>query len=187
MPKLRSPKTEDIAARIAIARRELLGALEGLGSAQLSYRPAPGTWSIEDVLHHLVLTEEACVKLLARMLRKAQELSPPPDPDPNGSVIDSIDRAVARADGGRAEAPEIVMPKSELATAEALPRLQASRLALLTSFEALSAFDLSGLTYRHPLFGNFNTYQWVLVTGWHERRHARQIERIKTDPGFPAT
>lgn len=186
MPKLRSPKTEEIAVRIAIARRELLGALEGLGSAQLSYRAAPGTWSIEDVLHHLALTEKACVKLLARTLRKAQELSPPQDPDPNGSVIDSIDRAVARAEGAMAEAPYIVIPKAELAAAEALTRLQASRLALLKSFEALSAFDLSGLTYRHPFFGDFNTYQWVLVTGWHERRHTRQIERIQTDPGFPS-
>jgi hypothetical protein len=173
--------------RIAIARRKLLSALEGLGSVQLSYRPAPDTWSIEDLLHHLALTEEACVKLLARTLRNTQELSPPPDPDPNGFVIDAIDRAVARADGAMAEAPDIVMPKAELAAAEALTRLQASWLALLTSFEALSAFDLSGLTYRHPFFCNFNAYQWVLVTGWHEQRYTRQIDRIKTDPGIPAS
>jgi hypothetical protein len=182
----RSPKVEEVVARITAARDELLAAVEGLADPQASHRPAETAWSIEDVLHHLALTEEAAVKLLARNLRKAQERQLPPDPDPHGSVVDAIDAAVAGADDKKVTAPDVVTPRSGITAAEALARLRASRDALVASLERLSAYDVSSLTFPHPFFGDFDTYQWVLVTGWHERRHTRQIERIKTDREFPS-
>jgi hypothetical protein len=180
-----TPKTQEIAARIATAREELVYAVDGLEPAQLSHQPGENAWSIEDVLHHLALSEEATAKLLERMLRQAQENPLPPDPDPNRSVVGSIDTAAAAAAKRKAEAPDRVMPRSRVEAAESLSRLRVSRTSVLERLGALSPYDLSRLTFPHPFFGDFNTYQWVLLIGWHERRHAKQIERIKDGADFP--
>jgi hypothetical protein len=68
---------------------------------------------------------------------------------------------------------------------QALARLQASRATVTATAESLSSVDLTEMIHPHVFFGPLNTYQWLLVTGWHERRHAGQIERVKASPGFP--
>lgn len=180
-----SPKIREIVEQISRQRTGLLNSVQGLDGAQSGYRPSTGSWCIDDVLHHLALTEEASGKLLARMLKRAREEGLAPDPDPERSVLGAIEDLVAGADDEKAPAPDRVIPRSHLPAAEALARLAASRRKLLETLESLSAFDLSRLRYPHPFFGELDTYQWVLITGWHERRHTRQIERIKSSSGFP--
>jgi hypothetical protein len=180
-----SRKTQEIVERITQDRQGLLQAVEGLVPVQLDYLTAPDSWCISDVLHHLALADDAAARLMALMLERARQMALPPDPTPDGSVLDSIDAIVAPAEKRRARAPDRVAPRFRLPAAEALARLAVSRAKLLASVEALSGFDLSALTQAHPFFGDINTYQWLLITGWHERRHAAQIERIKSSPGFP--
>ena len=86
---------------------------------------------------------------------------------------------------GRILAPDRVTPRSYIAPDEALARLDASRRRLEETVAELSQLDLSGLTFPHPFFGELDAYQWLLVTGWHERRHTKQIERIQASAGFP--
>ncbi|HXV61777.1 MAG TPA: DinB family protein [Vicinamibacteria bacterium] len=180
-----STKIREILQTIDRDRSNLLSAVEGLQPGQLGHRELPEAWSIEDVLHHLALADESSAKLMALMLRRAREESLPPDPSPDRSVLDSIDEVVARAENQKAKAPDRVTPRSRIEVEESLSRLRLSRDKIETTVEALSAFDLSLLTFPHPFFGELNTYQWLLVTGWHERRHTRQIERVKSSPGFP--
>ncbi|HSF15722.1 MAG TPA: DinB family protein [Vicinamibacteria bacterium] len=180
-----STKMREILESIDRDRSILMSVIEGLQPQQLSYRVSPEAWSIEDVLHHLALADESSAKLMALMLRRAREESLPPDPSPDSSVLDSIDGVVDRAETQKAKAPERVTPRGRIEVEESLSRLRLSRGKIETSVEALSAFDLSKLAFPHPFFGELNTYQWLLVTGWHERRHARQIERIKSSLGIP--
>lgn len=170
--------------------RDRLGlreSVEPLEREQTDFRPEPGSWSIDDVLHHLALAEEASAKLMAFLLERARTDSSGPDPDPNRSVVRSIDsilEGVAGADG-KASAPDRVTPRSKVEAPLTLARLESARSRILESLEALSAFDGRNLTYRHPFFGELDLYQWLLISGWHERRHTRQIERIKSHAGFP--
>lgn len=151
----------------------------------MDYRPAEDTWSVADVLHHLTLSHEATAKLMSIMLRRAREESVPRDPDPDRSVLTSIDDVVPAADEGKATAPDRVTPRSYLAPDEALARLEASRRRLQETVAELSEFDLHGVTFQHPFFGELDAYQWLLVTGWHERRHTKQIERLQASAGYP--
>jgi len=180
-----SRKTKEIVEKISRDRLELLQSVENLLPAQLDYQPVPDSWSIGDVLHHLALADDANARLMSVMLQRARDTALPPDPDPEGSVLDSIAAVVAPAEHRKGRAPERVTPRSRIPAAESRVRLEASRAKLLSTVEALSAFDLSGLTHPHPFFGEINTYQWLLVAGWHERRHAAQIGRIKSSSGFP--
>jgi hypothetical protein len=180
-----SHKTNEIIQQITRDRAGLLKVIEGLLPNQTDYRPADGVWSIADVLHHLALTEEAQVKLQSMFLKRAREENVPADPDPESSVLGSVDAIAKMADGRKAKAPDRVVPRSHVPAAESLQRLETSRKKVLESVEALSAYDLSRLRYPHPFFGELDCCQWLLITGWHERRHAGQIGRIREDAGFP--
>ena len=180
-----TPKTREILDRSGEDRAGLLASVAGRSREQLDYRPTEGTWSIGEVLHHLALAHEATAKLMSNMLRRAREEGIPRDPDPTRSVLTSIDGIVPGVEEGKAPAPDRVTPKSYVAPDESLARLDASRRRLEEIVAELSKFDLSGLTFPHPFFGELDAYQWLLVTGWHERRHTKQIERIQRGAGFP--
>lgn len=185
-PPALSFKTKEILDRTARDRAGLLSSVKDLTTEQMDYRPEPEAWSVADVLHHLALAHEGTAKLMSVMRRRTSEEAVPPDPDPNRSLVDSLEGVVPGVEEGKATAPDPVSPKSYLAPDEALSRLDASRRRLVETVATLSAFDLTKLTFPHPFFGELDAYQWLLVTGWHERRHTKQIERIRKSPGFPA-
>ena len=179
-----SKKVQEIVNSMAADRQKLLESIEGLNQSQLDYRTADGQWSISDILHHMALTDEANGKLMSRMLDKAESLNLPPDPSPDGSEIHSLDE-YAELTRNRAQAPEFVTPQSHLPVEESLARLAASREKLAGTVERLAQYDLYQLTYPHPLLGNLHLYQWLLIGGRHEARHAAQIRKIKALPDFP--
>jgi DinB superfamily len=185
MPFMRTKKMQEIAERIAQDRAELLQAVDGLDEDQLAYRPEPGAWSVTDILHHLSLADDASGRLMTRMLQQARGEGFPPDPTPERSVLDALDQVAKAAENTKAVAPDRVAPRSHVPAAECIARLQSSRERLLSAMEELASFDLSSATFPHPFFGVLGAYQWLLLAGWHEQRHRKQIERIKSSPSFP--
>jgi DinB superfamily len=182
-----TPKAREIVDSIGRDRLALLTAVRGLAPEQTDFRIEPGSWSIDDVLHHLALTEEASSKLMALFQKRAGEESIGPDPSPDQSALGSIDSLVEGADDEKAPAPDRVTPRSKVEAPAAIARLESARGRILESIDSLSTFDGSKLTYRHPFFGELDLYQWLLIGAWHERRHTRQIESIKASSGFPSS
>ena len=180
-----SKKIQEIVDAISNHRRAVLDAISGLSETQLGYKPSDSNWSITDVLHHLALTEEANLKLASRMLKQAQALNLPPDPTPDGSEINCLEPFAEKLGSTRAQAPDFVAPQSHLPVEESLARLEASRQRFLEVIEGLGQYDLSLLKYPHPSLGELNMYQWLVIAGGHERRHAAQIERMKAQFDFP--
>lgn len=180
-----SKKVQELVDAISGYRQALLDSITGLSSAQLDYRSEGSPWSISDILHHLALTDEANAKLTSRMLKQAQALNLPLDSAPDESVLNSLDSYADVLKNTKAQAPEFVVPQSHLPVEESLARLKASREKFLESVDNLAQYDLSQLTYPHPLLGNLNMYQWILIAGGHERRHVGQIGRIKAEADFP--
>jgi len=181
-----SKKVQELVDSISQSRSALLKSVSGLSSDQLSFKPADGDWSINDILHHLALTDEANGKLASRALRHAEQRNTQLDTSPDASVLGCLDEAVASLTNVRAEAPEFVRPQSHVPAADSLARLAVSRGRMLGSVEQLSQYDLSQLKYPHPVLGDLDMYQWILIAGGHESRHVKQIKRIKAEPGFPA-
>jgi hypothetical protein len=180
-----SRKVQELVDTVSSYREALLDSISGLSEAQLEYKAEGAQWSISDIIHHLALTDEANAKLVSRMLRQAQALSLPLDPAPDESALHSLDSYSEVIRNTKAQAPEFVRPRSHLPVDQSLARLKASRERFLESVEQLAQYDLSQLTYPHPMFGDLNMYQWILVSGGHERRHTGQIGRIKAGADFP--
>lgn len=180
-----SKKLQEIVDRNSHIREKVLGSISDLNEAQLNHKSEGGPWSICDILHHLALTDEANAKLMSNMLKRARADNLPPDPSPDGSELHSADDVFARMAEPRFQAPKFVEPQSHLPVEESLARLKASRARMTEAVEQLASYDLSKLTYPHPFAGDLNAYQWMLIAGGHEFRHTEQINRMKSQPGFP--
>ncbi len=180
-----SRKLQELVDHISRQREKLLESISTLSDAQLNHKAEDIAWSVSDVLNHVSLVDEANAKLTSNMLKRARASSLPTDPSPEASVIHSMDEIFGRMNAAKFQAPEFVAPHSHSPVDESLGRLKASRERMLANVEQLDGFDLSALTYPHPFAGDLNTYQWVLMAGAHEFRHAAQIERMKSQPGFP--
>ena len=180
-----SKKVQELIGAITQSRQALLDSVSGLSEAQLAYQPDDGTWTINDILHHLALTDEANAKLTSRALKHAQERGVGADPTPDESKLNCLDEALAPMRNTRAQAPEFVTPHDHLPADQSLARLNESRARMIEGVERLSDYDLSQLKYPHPILGELDMYQWILIAGGHEGRHVAQIKRIKAAAGFP--
>lgn len=180
-----SKKLQELVDMISRNREKLLQSVSGLSEAQITHKAEETAWSIGDVLNHVSLADEANAKLTSNLLKRARAGSLPPDPSPEGSEIHSMDDIYPRMDAGKFQAPEFVKPHPHASADESLARLKASRERMLANVEQLDGFDLSGLKYPHPFAGELNAYQWILIAGAHEARHTQQINRMKSQSGFP--
>jgi hypothetical protein len=180
-----SKKLQELVDKISHQREKLLESISGLTDAQLNHKAAETDWSISDVLNHVSLTDEANAKLTSNFLKRARAASPPTDPSPSESVINSMDDIFPRMDGAKFQAPEFVAPQANAPVDESMARLKSSRERMLANVEQLDGLDLSGVTFPHPFAGALNAYQWILMAGAHEARHAAQINKMKSQPGFP--
>jgi DinB family protein len=179
-------KIQELVDAISNYRQELLGEVSSLNESQLDYKPESDGWSLGIILHHLALTDEANLKLMFRALRHAEERNIPEDPTPDESALNGLERFADVLRTTKAKAPAFVEPQSHLSAEESIARLKASREKMIESIERLGRYDLSQLKYAHPLLGELDMYQWILIAGGHERRHVAQIRRIKAEAGFPA-
>jgi uncharacterized damage-inducible protein DinB len=180
-----SKKIHELVDALAGMRQALFDSVSGLSEAQLDYKPDGGEWAISDILHHLALTDEANMKLMGRSLKQADAAGVPPDPTPDESVLNCLDAYADTLRNTRAQAPEFVRPQSRQPVPDSIARLEASREKIMASIEKLGQYDLSLVKFPHPLLGELNLYQWIMIAGGHERRHTAQIGRIKSQPGFP--
>jgi hypothetical protein len=181
-----SKKVQEIVESITVDREELIESVSGLSQAQLDYKPGDDQWSISDIVHHLALTDEGNAKLIKRMLRRAEQMNLSPDDAPGDSMVERLGAFGEEFRNTKAQAPDFFIPHSSLPVQESFARLKASRRELIGALEQLALYDLSQLTYRHPILGELNLYQWLIMAGRHESRHSAQIKRIKSHLDFPS-
>ncbi|MEO8663698.1 MAG: DinB family protein [Bryobacteraceae bacterium] len=150
----------------------------GLSVPQLTYKPSPDTWSVAEVIEHMLLAESR-VQSLFRGLHEAPEGAPDQSMKPPAEVIVamSTDRSTKHP------SPPMLLPTGEVPAGEILAQFSTSRDHTLDIIAALP--DLRGRVINHPAFGDLDGYQWVLFVAGHTERHAAQIEEVKAGAGFP--
>ena len=159
------------------SRKLLLDATTGLSKAQWEWKPAPGRWSVADVVEHLALTED----LLTGLYRKtvAGPVSDKLDAKPKDEQV----LAQFRSREVKANAPEPIVPKRTFATPEAaLAAFKQRRDASIAFIESNQDPDV-----RKKLVEGFgiDAYQVYLGMAGHTERHVDQIREIKATAGYP--
>lgn len=157
-------------------RDRLVARYLGLTEAERSFRPAETAWSPDQIIEHLATIEGGMLRLINKLLGKAEAAGVPAAADGSIPVI-NMDEFNRVANANKFEAPEPLRPTGQMNGAEALAALQASRAEIHGLRPRLAAVDLSNVSFPHPFAGPLNLYQWLVFIGLHEQRHLDQIDR----------
>ena len=170
------PRIADLVEYLARERAALLAAVAAVPADQLDRQPAPGAWSVGELLDHLHQIEAGSARLLAGRLARAREAGLGPETSTE-SVLDCL-AAFPIKDGPPRQAPEMVRPRPDARAEDALAGLQASREMLLGVLRDGDGLDLGSVVANHRVLGEIGVYQWCVFIGQHEERHERQIRAI---------
>ncbi len=133
-------------------------------------------WSILQIAEHVAAAEHG----MYRGLELAVPKTTPADYEKDQRI-----RAAAPNRAKKLQAPESALPKGRwLTVAECLDAFQKSRARTMEMVR--NAEELRNKMFKHPLLGELDGYQAVLVIAAHPQRHAEQIEEIKESAAYAA-
>lgn len=131
-------------------------------------------WSILEIAEHVAAAEHG----MFRALELATEKTTPPNYEVDQRIIaGGTNREVKR------RAPEPSLPKGRWTTvAECAAAFTKSRARTIEYLRG--AEDLRKKLIVHPLLGELDGHQMILVMAGHPERHALQIEEIKSSEAY---
>jgi DinB superfamily len=197
--------------RFRSIRARTLAMVQGLSQAQMDYSPAPGTWSIGEVLDHLILSVDIIREDVAELIeldkagkqpllyRSAAEFNITTFFIPKCMlpflevpfnflgmfVPDSVREFFVRYRLLPARAADTATPRPGRSTAELRDGLRSSLEELEALFAANPNLDYDKMIHQHPLLGTQNVPHLLYIMGLHEERHQSQISDSLTNSQFP--
>jgi DinB superfamily len=173
---------DDTVAELESSRKVFLEATSGLSEAQWNFKPAPDRWSIAECAEHIGVTEAFILNLITE-----QALKGPAEPEKRPQVQgkDAAMMAMARDRSAKFKAPESIQPTRRWATSGEITKNVLENRARTIEFVSTTQEDLRDHFMDHPVFKTLDTYQWILLTSAHMRRHTAQILEVKADLNFP--
>jgi DinB superfamily len=166
---------EHLIAHLQMTASWLPDEVSSLSDAQLNFRSTPGSWTIAEVVQHLVISEPNYWKLFRDGMDHPAQVpkNKPSDADVLWYGIDRTrhDKTPAKQDpqGQRVNIPEALAKFGQLHSK-------------ILDYASKTSDDLRGHTV--PEWG-VDAYQCLLEISTHEQRHILQIREIKANPGFP--
>jgi hypothetical protein len=164
------------------SRQGLLKAIDGLTSAQWTFKPASERWSIQECAEHVVTMEQV---VQGQVISKGLSSPRVPLRRLEVKVTDGFILAAMPDRSHRVQAPEPFAPKGRWTTQEAAVKAFMGCRQALESEVASTQLDWRTRFGSHPVFGTLDLYQWVLFTAGHTARHTQQIEDVKRSAGYP--
>lgn len=159
-------------------RDAFLRSVAGLSEAQLQFKPQPDRWSIAECIEHIAIAEDA---IYARATHgSANPNGVPLDPEKEARFAAAV---VARRK--KVVAPEPMRPAERFQSVEEAREHFIEGRKRTIAYVRECAEDVRHLFAMHPLLGEIDCYQFLLLLALHPARHASQIEEIKGDAAFP--
>lgn len=161
------------------SRRRLLQILEGLSPDQLLYRPQPQQWSVAENVEHVVIVERRLIGAIEKLLHEPPDLAKQPAIS-DAELVWQVGTVVEPV-----KAPERALPTLHWPAETLLQEFETVRQQT-REFADTTTGDLRHHFIPHPLFGDFDCFQWLLAIGAHCNRHSAQSEAVKACRSFPA-
>ena len=163
-------------AHLQMTEDWLVGELEGLSDAQLTFKMTPESWSIKDVAEHLAIAEPQYWTNMEASLKTPVKTGWKPEATDEGMLWYGIDRT-NRQRTGEARVPHGQFPNAQASLAS----FRKLRATMLSTAKA-SQEDFRGRAF---MGGGQDVYQWFLMISTHSQRHILQIREIKAHPNYP--
>ncbi|MGI8556072.1 MAG: DinB family protein [Pyrinomonadaceae bacterium] len=166
----------EIFEAIETTREKFKQKISTLTDEQTKLRENGQGWMVVEIVEHIGIVESGINLIAAKLLAQAESEGKKSDGVFNPPIL--FAEKIASIQDRKLEAPERVHPQGKQTIAESLTKLDENRRALNNFRPRIEAVDLSNATFPHPFLGDLNLYEWLIMTGLHERRHLRQIENI---------
>jgi uncharacterized damage-inducible protein DinB len=171
------PRLTELVEYVDAQRAALLSTAATIPLARWTERPAPGRWSVAELLEHLHMVEHSCAQVIGNRAAEARAAGHPAETSTvsrlgalDGSGL--LDRSTPR------EASARVAPTGSLSAEAARDAVERSRAELRLAIEAADGLALETVRHTHARLGEIDLYQWILFVGVHEARHAAQMAEI---------
>ncbi len=156
--------------------------VDGLTDAQLTHKPTADRWSVAECVEHIALVESGIFAAIQKGMNY------PANPEKRAEIRYS-DVDVIKAVRSRTvtlASPDPFMPAGRFSsTHAALDAFDKQRNDVITYAQTVTD-DLRTHYFRHIALGWLDSYQAILLLASHGERHRKQIEEVKTSPGFPS-
>ncbi len=156
-------------------------AIQGLSQAQLTFKPAPDKWSVEDCLKHIAMSEQMLWGMVEASLKN------PITPEKRSEVKFKDEQVIKnvedRSNKAKTFAPLEPVNTPFKSAAEAMASFSKDRDKLI-GYVTTTNDDLRDRVNQLPV-GVYDSYQMILFIGAHSNRHMQQINEVKADPAFP--
>jgi len=173
-PPITDLERQRLVAHLEMTASWLEDEVRGLSAAQATFRPARSSWTILEVLDHLVVVGP----IYWKDLQSAKEVS-----TERAGMMNDVDvlwYGIDRTNRETALATE--EPSRKLQDVQSGLNSYRTQHARLLQYIRTTKDDLRRRIVERQ---NSDAYQWALLTSTHEQRHILQIREIKRDAKFP--
>lgn len=171
------PRSEEVVNYLDKTRTELRAAVDSVPSDARNQKPAPNQWSVAQVLDHIAIVHSRVATAIGKWIAEAQAAGLGPETS-NSSLLNTIPAERILDRSRKVQAPETILPRSEIDAEAAWSELEQAREKLRSAFLSGDGLALEQVVQPHPVLGPINMYQWTLFNASHEARHALQIREI---------
>lgn len=173
--ELTRTERERLVAHLRMTESWLLDEVSNLSQTQVDFRPNPKSWSIRDVVEHLVVVGDIYWDDLQKAVKgPARELQL------EAGDAQILWYGIDRTHREPAIPPE--MPPGRLRDLQAGLKTYRGQHARLVDYIKATKDDLRNRFVERQ---RCDAYQWALLISTHEQRHVLQIREIKADAQFP--
>lgn len=154
--------------------------VEGLSEEQMTFKPDAESWSVAEIVEHVVIVEGALKSMLEARFQDGET------PELKEEVKMTDDQVVALITdrSGKIQTQDQFQPSGKFLEAnEAVEAFNQQRETLIDWLKD-SDVDMRNYVNEFP-FGKIDAYQTVLFLAGHSARHTAQIEEVKSNPDFP--
>jgi len=160
---------------------EVFSAIRNLNEAQLSFKPGPEKWSIEECVKHIAAAETTLWATAEESLKR------PANPDKTAG-IQFTDQELVHAVKDRSHKSKTFAALEPASSAyktldQALASFKENREKLI-AFVKNTKLDLRNHVSVLPI-GTYDAYQFILLISAHTNRHTQQIAEVKENIQFP--
>jgi hypothetical protein len=132
--------------------------VEGVSESQAQFCPAPGEWSVAEVLRHVAGSMHGTARLV---------------------------RTLSAGESASARMVDPPMEDTRQSLAEVREEVARSFDDLRAAIASIPEGATSAATANHPFFGDLTGREWAAFAYVHARDHADQIEKSKSAAGYP--
>jgi len=156
--------------------RDFLAALTGVSRSEWTWQPAPESWSLYQVAEHTCVVQRGIERLYATKLLEQPITAEGPTPRwTDADIRERLGRG-----GDPIRAPGMVLPKGRWASQEGIAQVFTdSAESLIGWVQSHPEVDLRAYGHIHPMMGQLDGVQWLIMVAAHNRRHAEQVKSLR--------